>query len=122
MFAYYITGKTYSAPVIYHLTEHLPEWPHTTCYNLLLYYYSTLTSRCQENNLHLNVNKTKKCIVDYRKLQEGEHAPIHINGAAVERVSSFRFLGINISEDLSWSYHAGIMVKAARQNGSSSAG
>ncbi|KAK0141276.1 Dual specificity testis-specific protein kinase 2 [Merluccius polli] len=31
------------------------------------------------------------------------------------RVSSFRFLGINISEDLSWSHHTGIIVKAARQ-------
>ena len=39
---------------------------------------------CQDNNLSLNVCKTKELIVDYRKRQ-AEHAPININGAVVER-------------------------------------
>lgn len=30
-------------------------------------------------------------------------------------VNSFRFLGVPISEDLSWSHHAGIIVQAAKQ-------
>jgi hypothetical protein len=42
---------------------------------------------CQENNLSLNVNKTKDMIVDFRK-QQREHHPIHINGTAVEKVES----------------------------------
>ncbi|XP_030646322.1 NACHT, LRR and PYD domains-containing protein 12-like [Chanos chanos] len=46
---------------------------------------------------------------------QGEGHTIHIGGTAVERVSSFRFLGINISEDLSWSHHTGVVVKAPRQ-------
>ncbi|KAI4885725.1 hypothetical protein NFI96_026178, partial [Prochilodus magdalenae] len=50
---------------------------------------SFLTHWCRENNLSLNVNKTKKLIVDLRK-QERVHTPITINGAAVERVSSFK--------------------------------
>jgi hypothetical protein len=37
---------------------------------------------CQENNLSLNVIKTKEMIVDYRK-ERTEHAPILINQAAV---------------------------------------
>ena len=37
---------------------------------------------CQENNLSLNINKTKELIVDFRK-QQREHPPIHINGTAV---------------------------------------
>ena len=32
---------------------------------------------CQENNLSLNVIKTKEMIVDFRK-QQREHPPIHI--------------------------------------------
>ena len=32
---------------------------------------------CQENNLSLNVNKSKEIIVDFRKEQR-EHPPIHI--------------------------------------------
>ena len=36
---------------------------------------SALAEWCQENNLPLNVNKTKYLIVDFRK-QQREHAPI----------------------------------------------
>ena len=39
---------------------------------------------CQENNLSLNVNKTKMIVV-FRK-QQREHSPIHINRTAVEKV------------------------------------
>ena len=46
---------------------------------------------CQENNLTLNVNKTKEMIVDFRK-QQREHPPIHIDGTAVEKLESFKFL------------------------------
>ncbi|KAI3356766.1 hypothetical protein L3Q82_003444 [Scortum barcoo] len=50
-----------------------------------------LTSWCQDNNLHLNVSKTKELIVDFRRKQREEHAPLSINGTTVERVNSFRF-------------------------------
>ncbi|KAI3367037.1 hypothetical protein L3Q82_009667 [Scortum barcoo] len=39
-----------------------------------------LTSWCQDNNLHLNVSKTKELIVDFRRRQREEHAPLSING------------------------------------------
>jgi hypothetical protein len=51
------------------------------------------------NNLSLNVSKTKELIVDYRKLGGG-HAPIHSDGAAVERVESFKYLCVQITKDL----------------------
>ena len=76
---------------------------------------ATLTSWCQDNSLLLNVSKTKEVIVDYRRLQGERHTPIYIGGIAVERVSCFRFLGINISVDLSWSHHIGVVTKTARQ-------
>ena len=40
---------------------------------------------CQDNNLSVNVSKTKG--VDYRK-RRAKHAPIHIDEAVVERVES----------------------------------
>ena len=40
---------------------------------------------CQDNNLSLNVIKTKEMIVDYRK-KRTELAPIVIDGAVVEQV------------------------------------
>ncbi|KAI3366907.1 hypothetical protein L3Q82_009551 [Scortum barcoo] len=33
----------------------------------------------------------------------------------VERVSSFRFLGVHISEDLTWTHHTDFITKSARQ-------
>ena len=40
-------------------------------------------------------------IVDYRK-KRTEHAPILIDGAAVEQVESFKFLGGQINYKLKW--------------------
>ncbi|KAI4886925.1 hypothetical protein NFI96_030443 [Prochilodus magdalenae] len=75
---------------------------------------SFLTHWCRENNLSLNVNKTKELVVDFRK-QERVHTPITINGAAVERVSSFKFLGVHITEELTWTEHTTQVVKKAQQ-------
>ena len=44
-----------------------------------------LSMWCQDNNLSLNVIKTKEMIVDYRKSRT-EHAPFLINVAVVEQV------------------------------------
>ncbi len=61
-----------------------------------------LTSWCQDNCLSLNVSKTKELIVDFRKRQQRPYTPLMISGTPVERVSSFKYLGVNISEDLTW--------------------
>ena len=44
-----------------------------------------LAGWCQNNNLSLNVAKTKEMIVEYRK-RRTEHAPILIDGAVGSRV------------------------------------
>ena len=45
-----------------------------------------------------------------------EQAPILIDGAAVEQVESFKFLGVHINNKLSWSKHNKTAVKRARQS------
>ncbi len=74
-----------------------------------------LTSWCQDNCLSLNVSKTKELIVDFRKSQQWPYTPLMISGTPVERVSSFKYLGVNISEDLTWTKHIQTQVKKARQ-------
>ncbi len=74
-----------------------------------------LTSWCQDNCLSLNVSKTKELIVDFRKRQQRPYTPLMISGTPVERVSSFKYLGVNISEDLTWTTHIQTQVKKARQ-------
>jgi hypothetical protein len=69
-----------------------------------------LTVWCQDNNLYLNVIKTKELIMDYRK-RRAEQAPINIDGAVVERVESIKSLGVHITNDLSWSKHTKTVVK-----------
>ncbi len=74
-----------------------------------------LTSWCQDNCLSLNVSKTKELIVDFRKRQQQPYTPLMISGTPVERVSSFKYLGVNISEDLTWTAHIQTQIKKARQ-------
>ncbi len=67
------------------------------------------------NCLSLNVSKTKELIVDFRKRHLLPYTPLMISGTPVERVSSFKYLGVNISEDLTWTTHIQTQVKKARQ-------
>ncbi len=69
---------------------------------------------CSENNLVLNTKKTKELIVDFRK-SKADPLPIIINGDYVERVRSFTFLGIYLSDSLSWSTNTTAAVKKAQQ-------
>jgi gmma-aminobutyric acid receptor subunit gamma len=73
-----------------------------------------LVEWCQEKNLSLNVNKTKELIVDFRR-QQREYAPIHIDRAAMEKVESFKFLCVDITDNLKWSTHTDSVVKKAQQ-------
>jgi hypothetical protein len=68
---------------------------------------------CRDTNNSLNVSKRNKLIVDFRN-QRREHTPIHVNGTAVERVSSIKFLGIHITEDLTRT-NTTTLVKMAQQ-------
>ncbi|KAK1792883.1 hypothetical protein P4O66_001618 [Electrophorus voltai] len=75
-----------------------------------------LENWCQENNLLLNISKTKDLIVDCSKKQERHYQPVRISGTTVERVGSFRYLGVHISQDLSWSLHTNSLATKARQH------
>ncbi len=55
-------------------------------------------------HLSLNIDKTKELVVDFRR-QSREHTPITIYKTPVERVNSFKFLSVHITEDLTWSAH-----------------
>jgi len=64
---------------------------------------ANLSIWCQDNSLMLSVSKTKELIMDVRRSQhQRTSTPLGINGTALERVSSFRYLGVHIPEDLTW--------------------
>ncbi|KAK1785723.1 hypothetical protein P4O66_019072 [Electrophorus voltai] len=47
---------------------------------------------------------------------ERHYQPVRISGTTVERVDSFRYLGVHISQDLSWSRHTNSLAKKAHQH------
>ena len=53
-------------------------------------------------------------IVDFRK-QQREHPPIHIDGTVAEKLESFKFLCVHITDKLKWSTHTDSVVKKAQQ-------
>ncbi|KAI3371234.1 hypothetical protein L3Q82_023539 [Scortum barcoo] len=74
-----------------------------------------LTRWCKDNNLLLNVSKTKEIVVSFQR-GHTQHHPLTIDGAAVERVSSTtKFLGVHISDDLSWTTNTESLAKKAQQ-------
>ena len=69
---------------------------------------------CETNNLFLNVSKTKEMIVDFRR-NKSPISPLFINNTEVERISSFKFLGTYISDDLNWNINLNQILKKAKQ-------
>jgi len=78
---------------------------------------ANLSLWCQNNSLILNVSKIKELIVAFRMKQQHRrsYTPLGINGTAVERVSSYRYPGEYITEELTWTQHIDIQVRKAKQ-------
>ncbi|KAK3548628.1 hypothetical protein QTP70_015946, partial [Hemibagrus guttatus] len=74
-----------------------------------------LENWCHRNNLLLNISKTKELIVDFSTKQERNYQTPLINESPVERVDSFRYLCVHITQDLSWSCHINTVMKKAQQ-------
>ncbi|KAI4904189.1 hypothetical protein NFI96_000143 [Prochilodus magdalenae] len=75
-----------------------------------------LSTWCHDNNLTLNTQKTKEIIMDLRRSRSQAHPPVYISRAAVEQVTSFKFLGTHISCDLTWSLNSSVLVKKVQQH------
>ncbi|KAK3551839.1 hypothetical protein QTP70_029407, partial [Hemibagrus guttatus] len=73
-----------------------------------------LTAWCKDNNLSLNVEKTKEMVVDFRRAQS-DHSPLNIDGSNMKIVKSTKFLGVHLAEDLTWSLSTSSITKKAQQ-------
>ena len=78
-----------------HATEQLADW-------------------CTCNGMRLNTRKTKEMLLHFGKKSDLQAIrPISIDGACIERVTTFKLLGIYINCDLSWSSHIDYVVAKA---------
>lgn len=65
---------------------------------------------CDANYLELNVSKTKEMIIDFRNSSSIPNS-VNLKGSSVERVTSYKYLGIMIDDKLNWHMHIDSMVK-----------
>ncbi|KAL0153607.1 hypothetical protein M9458_051087, partial [Cirrhinus mrigala] len=73
-----------------------------------------LAKWCGANNLSLNVGKTKEVVMDFRR-NSVDHPPLTIDSSPVERVTSTEFLGVHITEDLTWTTNVTSLNKKGQQ-------
>ena len=69
---------------------------------------------CNNHFLKLNVKKTKEMIFDFRRL-DNNHASINITNETVERVDSYKYLGVVFDEKLTWHNHTQKVQKKLNQ-------
>ena len=63
--------------------------------------------------MHLNAEKSKMMVMSRKRRQP--KCTISVDGMPLERVSTFTYLGVTISDDLSWSRHINIVCARARR-------
>ena len=76
--------------------------------------YARLAGWCKNNNLVLNISKTKEMIIDFRKKKTPIH-PLFIDGAEVLQADSAKLLGSTISKDLSGCNNSIDIIKKEQQ-------
>lgn len=78
-----------------------------------------LVEWCFDNDLVLNTTKTKEIITDYRKTRKTTPSPLYINGTEVGQVTNIKFLGLYITNDLTWTVNTRYVIKKLNRGFSS---
>ena len=68
------------------------------------------------NNMRLNPAKCKAMTIDFLDYNSCTWRPICTGGVVIERVKSFKLLGVYISEDLTWGVHCDYIIKKANRH------
>ena len=69
---------------------------------------------CRDHNLILNTKKTKELIYDVQR-NKPEYTPVQVNNESVTQVKTFKYLGVLLSDDMTWSDHVGSITSEANK-------
>ncbi|XP_070710531.1 piggyBac transposable element-derived protein 4-like [Pempheris klunzingeri] len=65
---------------------------------------------CGRNNLLVNASKTKEMVVDFHK-KPSITAPVSIQGLGIERVRTYKYLGVHLNNKLDWTDNTDSLYK-----------
>ena len=74
-----------------------------------IYTYASL------RGMKLNLKKCKEMIINFMQYSPFPPVPLTVGGSVIERVLTYKLLGVYISEDLSWNVHIEHIVKKANK-------
>ena len=91
------------------LTELLPKHAKTELSTFL----SNLLSWANENNMEINTTKTKEMVLDSVLWLVQTYHFLFTPTGTIDRVTSFKLLGLQIDSSLSWANHTTIIIQKA---------
>ena len=75
-----------------------------------LHQLQSFVEYCNTNFLQLNISKTKEMVIDFRH-SVLQPPPVFIDGVEVERVSSYKYLGVHLTDSLTWGDQVDALIK-----------
>jgi len=85
------------------------------CPSLLQHVVNDIQSFANTINMQLIPKKCKSMSVSFLQYNSYQCQPIVVGDMVIESVKSFRFLGLHISCDLTWSVHCDFVLKRANR-------
>ena len=84
-------------------------------YELLQNDVNTLAKWVNKNHLTLNASKCKCMVISRLKKRSISFLPLKLHEQTMERVSQYKYLGVTINEDLTWSSHINEITNKAKR-------
>ncbi|KAI3376347.1 hypothetical protein L3Q82_016830, partial [Scortum barcoo] len=66
---------------------------------------------CELNHLQVNASKTKEMVIDFSRKPSSDIAPVNIQGLDIERVRTYKYLGVDLNNKLDWTDNTDSLYK-----------